>query len=194
MKSKRDSDEYEYKTENLTELQLLEKEGHIDVYYGDEAGFSLNCVVPYAWQFPKEQVTILPQRGKTINVLGFMNHRGNQVVTFSKQGTVNAEFVIESIDTFATKLLKPTVLVLDNARIHHAKIFQERMTEWEEKNLYIFFLPPYSPHLNRIEILWRKTKYYWIRPQDYQSLDSLQTALDTIWASFGQEKVLNFRD
>lgn len=38
----------------------------MDVFYGDESGFSPNCVIPYAWQFPNEPITILPQKGKTI--------------------------------------------------------------------------------------------------------------------------------
>lgn len=170
----------------------MEKQGHIDVFYGDESGFSLNCVIPYAWQFPSEAIAILPQRGKTINVLGFMNANGNQVFTFDKTGSINAEFVIESVDKFIKTIAKLTILVLDNAPIHHAKLFQNRIDEWESKGLYIFYLPAYSPHLNRIETLWRHTKYRWIKPQDYQDLDTLKKALDNVWMSFGSDYQINF--
>lgn len=170
----------------------MEQQGHIDVFYGDESGFSLNCVIPYAWQFPNEPITILPQKGKTINVLGFMNANGNQVFTFDKTGSINAEFIIQAIDKFIETTTKSTVLVLDNARIHHSKLFQDRLSEWENKGLYIFYLPAYSPHLNRIETLWRHTKYRWIKPQNYQNLDKLKKALDSIWNAFGSEYQINF--
>ena len=45
------------------------------------------------------------------------------------------------------------MVVLDNARVHTSKAFQERREAWEKRGLFIFYLPPYSPHLNLIEIL-----------------------------------------
>lgn len=177
----------------LNELQLLEKQGFIDLFYGDESGFSLNCVIPYCWQFPGETIEILPQKGKTLNTLGFMNSAGDRLRTFTKTGSIKADFVIQSVDAFANSLTKMAVLVLDNARIHHAKIFQEAIPKWEEKGLYICFLPAYSPHLNRIETLWRQIKYRWIKPEDYQNLETLKIALDKIWDSFGDQYRINFK-
>ena len=161
---------------------------------GSPQRFSLNCVIPYAWQFPNEPICILPQRGKTVNSFGIMNAHGNEVHINSKEGSIKSQFVIDSINNWAETITKPTILVLDNAPIHKAKIFQEKMIQWQEKNLYIFFLPAYSPHLNRIETLWRKTKYYYIKPQDYQSLDTLKEALDQIWLKFGNEYIVNFKE
>ncbi|MDR1645358.1 MAG: hypothetical protein LBS05_05990 [Tannerellaceae bacterium] len=34
-------------------------------------------------------------------------------------------------------------------------------------------MPPYSPHLNIAETLWRILKGKWIRPPDYVSTDNL---------------------
>ena len=52
----------------------------------------------------------------------------------------------------------PTHLWLDNGPIHTAKATQALFPELAAKGLLIHFLPPYSPELNRIEILWRKIK------------------------------------
>jgi DDE superfamily endonuclease len=145
-KSKQDKLVHNDRLECLNEVLLLAKQGHIDLYYGGESGFSLNCVVPYCWQFDNENVEILPQKGKAINVLGFMNSVGNQVQAFSREGPINAEFVIQSVNSFVSTLTKMTVLVLDNARIHHSKIFQEQMEKWENSGLYILYLPAYSPY------------------------------------------------
>lgn len=175
-------------------MQTLERQGHIDLFYGDESGYSLNCVIPYCWQFPHERVEVLPQRGKTLNVLGFMNSGGDELQTFTKEGTINADFVLTSIDKFVASLSRLTVLVLDNARIHHAKVFQACLEKWEQAGLYIFYLPAYSPHLNRIERLWRESKYRWIPPQAYADLATLGQTLKTIWDRFGKEYKIHFSD
>ena len=176
----------------------FDKQGFIDLFFGDEAGFSLNLNVPYGCgrplpQFPGEPIRILPQRSKRINVLGFMNASGDELHTFSKDGSVKADFVIESINQWRKGLTKPTVLVLDNARIHRSAVLKACIAEWEAQDLYIFFLPTYSPHLNRIERLWLKTKQRWLNPSDYADLASLQAALDKIWAEFGEKYRVNFK-
>ena len=152
-------------------MYTLDRQGFIDLFFGDEAGFSLNLNVPYGCgrplpQFPGEPIRILPQRSKRINVLGFMNAGGDELHTFSKDESVKADFVIESINQWRKGLTKPTVLVLDNARIHRSAALKACIAEWEAQDLYIFFLPTYSPHLNRIERLWLKTKQRWLNPSD----------------------------
>ncbi|TBL78464.1 hypothetical protein EYB31_13220 [Paenibacillus thalictri] len=47
-------------------------------------------------------------------------------------------------------------MVLDNARIHHAKLLEPFMNE--NKRLTFVFLPPYSPQLNIVEGLWKWIK------------------------------------
>ena len=53
----------------------------------------------------------------------------------------------------------PTVLVLDNASIHKAQLVQQNLADWATQGLTLLFLLPYSPELNRIEILWRFCKH-----------------------------------
>lgn len=163
------------------------------MYYGDEAGFSLNCVIPYCWQFEDDPIEILPQKGKTINTFGIMNAQGDEIHTHSKQGSIDTDFVIDAIDEFSLVCQTLTVLVLDNARIHHSKKFKEQIDVWEERGLFIFYLPAYSPHLNRIETTWRQVKYRWIKPQDYQSIETLSEALKNIFTQFGKKYKVKFK-
>ena len=44
------------------------------------------------------------------------------------------------------------VMILDNAKIHHAKLLTGFLQEYPR--LHLEFLPPYSPNLNIIEELW----------------------------------------
>jgi transposase len=49
------------------------------------------------------------------------------------------------------------VMVLDNARIHHAKLLQPFLNDHQNR-LELVFLPPYSPELNLVEGLWKWLK------------------------------------
>lgn len=48
-------------------------------------------------------------------------------------------------------------MVLDNARIHHAKLLESFLKEQQDR-LTLIFLPPYSPELNVVEGLWKWLK------------------------------------
>jgi putative transposase len=50
---------------------------------------------------------------------------------------------------------KPIGLVLDNARIHHARLVKQKARELD---IHLLFLPPYSPKYNPIEFLWKDGK------------------------------------
>jgi transposase len=55
---------------------------------------------------------------------------------------------------------KEIVFILDNASIHRSKKTKEFLKR--HKNIHLFFLPPYSPEYNPVEIFWR-----WIKPKVY---------------------------
>jgi hypothetical protein len=114
LKSKQDEFECNFKKECLDEIKVLEKQQYIDLYYGNQSGFCLTPVMAYCWQYAGEQVAILPQKGKRINVFGLMS-KGKQLVTFSKEGALNAPYMVDCINQWVKSLTKPTVLVLDNA-------------------------------------------------------------------------------
>ena len=86
------------------------------------------------------------------------------------------------------------MLVLDNARIHRSRLMQSKLDEWESKDFYIFHLPAYSPHLNIIEILWRRMKYEWLKAEDYISFERLKAAIREILDKLGTEYKIEFRD
>ena len=51
---------------------------------------------------------------------------------------------------------KPTVVVHDNASIHRSQLAKKQHQIWSKQGLSVFFLPPYSPEMNRIEEQWRR--------------------------------------
>ncbi|MDR2928834.1 MAG: transposase, partial [Cytophagaceae bacterium] len=55
---------------------------------------------------------------------------------------------MEFLDNFSIDIKRTTFVVSDNARIYKAKVIRERIPFWQNRGLFLFFLPPYSPHLN----------------------------------------------
>ena len=87
-----------------------------------------------------------------------------------------------------------TVVVLDNAPVHTSKPVQERRVFWEERGLFIFYLPPYSPHLNIAETLWRKLKYEWLQPRDYATTEGLFYQVRQALAAVGSLLSIQFSE
>lgn len=147
--------------------------------------------IPYGWQAIGEQQSIRSSKDRVANVFGLLSRMGKLMI-YSTDKTINSQFVIECIDEVADKVKRPTVLVLDNAPWHQAEKLLNRQKQWMEKELYLFFLPTYSPHLNLIETLWRKIKCEWLRPEDYLSASRLKQALFNIIQQYDRKFCINF--
>jgi transposase len=63
-----------------------------------------------------------------------------------------------------------------------------------KQDLYIFFLPKYSPHLNKAEIYWKKAKYEWLRPGDYNSFSRYKKKVKDIFNKIGVEYKTAFKE
>lgn len=185
--------EREEKQAALNALWQMFGLGLIDLYFGDESGFSMTPCLPYAWQQKGQPIEIFPQRGRKVNLFGIFR-ADNVAVTYPASGNINSEFLIRSIDDFCRYVDKPTVLVIDNAPVHRSKLFQEQLARWEEKGLYIFFLPKYSPHLNIAETYWRKAKYEWLKPSDYFSFAKYQRRIKEIFSKIGIDYKIVFKE
>ena len=69
---------------------------------------------------------------------------------------------------------------------------QQQIPVWQNRGLFLFFLPPYSPQLNIAETLWRKLKTEWIIPEDYLQKDTLFYAVNRCMANIGISLKINF--
>ena len=86
------------------------------------------------------------------------------------------------------------MLVLDNAPTHRSGLLRAQLERWMEKELYIFFLPRYSPHLNKAETYWRKAKYEWLKPTDYGSFRKFRKKIYCIFGQIGAEYQVAFKE
>lgn len=172
-------------------MEDLSEDGLIDLYYGDESKVSLEPCIPYGWQFPDEEVFMPTQKGAGLNCFALLK-RNNQCLIETSTANINSQFILDRLEDFSTGLEKLTVIVLDNARIHTSRIIKERLKIWQMRGLYIFYLPRYSPHLNIVEILWRKLKYEWLSPSDYQDKENLFYQIRLALTAVGQNLFINF--
>jgi len=191
LKPRQDPAEYQEKVIHLCGLLWLEKQGFINLYFADESRFSMNPYLPSAWQKKGETIGIVPDKYTGINVFGLLS-RNMDFHPYTTKQTMNSGLTIGFIDDFAKNITAPTVIILDNATIHHSQEFQEQIERWQEQDLFIFYLPRYSPHLNIIETLWRKIKYEWLKPHHYFCSNSFFAHLEIILLNIGTIFKINF--
>lgn len=182
---------YEHKVKVLGELESLSETDLIDLYYSDESKVSVEPCVPYGWQFPGEQVSMPTEKGAGLNCFALLSRNNRTLIETSRQN-INSRFIFDRLEGLSTALSKLTVVVLDNARIHHSQIIKERIKVWQQRGLYLFYLPRYAPHLNIVEILWRKLKYEWLSPNDYQDKENLFYQIRLALTAVGQNLFIQF--
>jgi transposase len=72
---------------------------------------------------------------------------------------------------------RKVVLLIDNARYHHARIHKG----WRKKVNHKFhceYLPPYSPDLNPIERVWKLTRRISVHNKYFPSLSDIVSAVE----------------
>ena len=131
--------------ELIAELEQLSQQGLIDLFYGDETGSPADHVcsqgyVPYGWQFPDEDIYIPVEKGYKINIWGLISRLNQHHWAITEQN-INASFVFEQLERLSFQIQKQTVVMIDNASIHKAKIIQQQLKFWAKKRI-IYFLSP----------------------------------------------------
>ena len=105
--------------------------------------------------FPIGKQRIIPTYGKHegVKLVGILDYEtGHVYVEEHKKydAQVFLQFLKNVLEIYPTGKI---VMILDNAKIHHAKLLQDFLDKNNDR-LELMFLPPYSPNLNKIEELW----------------------------------------
>ncbi len=137
-------------------------------------------------------ISIPAKSSRNLNVLGFLNINKQKLFASCTYDRVDTDVVIENFNLFAEEITKETVVVIDNASIHTSNKFKSMIEKWESQGLKIFNLPPYSPQLNPIEILWKFMKYYWIELDAYKSAKHMQDYVEKIIIGYGTDYEIKF--
>lgn len=104
-------------------------------------------------------------------------------------GTLNKELFAEYIKKrIAPTFLPDDILLLDNSSVHTSKLVIQTLKECGIKYL---FLPPYSPDLNPIELLWAYVKSV-LRKLKARTYEKLETAINYALSNIPESYVENW--
>ncbi|MBW3636019.1 MAG: IS630 family transposase [Armatimonadetes bacterium] len=169
----------------------------------DECGFGLNLCQLYGWTIGGgrcvERVPFHLQRGQAHSVVGALSLPSLDCPSglralWQKSGT----WTRDSFEAFLQDGLLPvlpsgSVLVLDNARIHHGGNIKALV---EQAGCSLLYLPPYSPDFNPIEMLWSWLKNHVraLAPRDKeQRWSAIQNTADALPHHFATQWFKNVR-
>jgi transposase len=151
----------------------------IDLWCEDECHFCQHGTRCKMWIPPEDIDPIVlhaPTR-KSIAVFGALRIKDGSLETMKSE-----RFDAKTFNEFLIGLLarrkrgKIMVVVLDNARWHHAKVLEPWLTKHQEK-LLLDFLPPYSPELNAIERAWKLTRILCTHNRHFETLEELENTI-----------------
>jgi hypothetical protein len=129
---------------------------------------------------------------KRANVMGALDYARNQLHYEICEHSVCRDDVLSFLDRLASASSRDkwTFIVLDNASMHH-HIDQSILDRWILLHRFVpLYLPPYSPELNLIEILWKHAKYHWREFKSW-SKDALVEEVRSLLDGFGQKLALS---
>lgn len=130
---------------------------------------------------------------KRANILGALDYAANTLEYALHETSIKRTDVVAFIDRLARLHQdgKLTFIVLDNASIHR-HIDSEKTRTWLcDHQVILFPLPPYSPELNLIEILWKQAKYYW-RKFTTWSTENLLLEINNIFQGYGEKFEISY--
>lgn len=113
--------------------------------------------------------------GMGVTVLGAMNRDG-ELATLEVRGATDELVMIAFIDEVLRSVLKQgDIVVMDNLTSHKTQRVRQAFAEL---GVEVYYLPPYSPDLNPIEMCWSKFKAI-LRQMAARSYDALSEAISS---------------
>ncbi|GEM50209.1 IS630 family transposase [Deinococcus cellulosilyticus] len=139
----------------------------------DEVGSSLKTLKGYTWAHCGK-TPVMPTHGhwENLSIIGGMTPCG-KVYQQSYPHAIRAVQVVKFFRHLLRHLEGPLVVLLDNARIHRAKMVQEFLKSESGKRITVFHTPPYAPEFNPIEWLWswmKRTRIQNLCPKNLSEL------------------------
>ncbi len=189
-KKSRDEEAFRQAAIEVQALSDQAASGQIELAYLDEAGFAAVHPNRSAWTECGKRHLIEAKRGKRLNVLAALLSSG-KVLSAKYWENTTADVFVGFLNWIRQQVDKPLTVILDNASVHKAKSIAP-LTAWLAKHgVTLYFLPAYSPELNRIERLWHKIKYTWMAVK-CRTAKELEADVGEILDNFGTTYKFDF--
>ena len=160
---------------DIKKLRRLAARDDIDLWFEDECHFQQHGSRCVMWVPPEDSDPVVlhaPTR-KCIGTFGAVRVHDGRFVARKE-----CKFDATTFLSFLKQLLrhrrrdKLMLVVLDNARWHHANMLKP----WLKEHRFVLrldFLPPYSPELNSIERVWKLTRTLCTHNRYFPTLEEL---------------------
>jgi transposase len=128
------------------------KQESAEIHWGDETGLRSDDVRGRGYA-PKGETPVLRIKNNrsSLSVISTVTNKG-QMRWRIFSGALNARILIDFLKRLTSNAAKKIFLILDNLRVHHAKVVQQWLVENADK-IEVFYLPSYSPELNPDKLL-----------------------------------------
>jgi transposase len=132
--------------------------------------------------------------GRRIYELAALSWQGNDHALYwvSKPGSYTADHIVRFLHALPCTDV-PTVVVLDNAGIHRSHVVRDAVPALRAAAIHLYYLPPYSPHLNAIEPVFRVLKHHHLPERRYTTLAALRAAVTAAFTSYEETLIRKHR-
>ncbi|WP_422924323.1 IS630 family transposase [Singulisphaera sp. PoT] len=186
---KQDPAEARRAREVLANLKAKAASGSIVLYYLDECGFSPTLPVGYSWALEglRKFVRYEAPQGRRVNALAAYRPIGRcpRLDVFTAERTWDSYDLLGFLKALPWSRA-PRVVVLDNASFHTSKVVRAARKGLADRGIYLYYLPPYSPELNRIEPVFRQVKHQEIPQRSYTTRIGLREAVEAGFNNYGR--------
>jgi putative transposase len=176
--------------EVLANLKARAAAGSVVLYYLDECGFSPTLPVGYSWTLlgQRKFVRYEAPQGRRVNALAAYRPFGRspRLDVFTAERTWNSYDLIGFLKALPWSKA-PRVVVLDNASFHTSEVIRAARKGLADAGIYLYFLPPYSPELNRIEPVFRQVKHQEIPQRSHTTRSGLREAVETGFTNYARK-------
>ena len=184
--------------------------GEHDLFYLDQCGFAPTMPTSYTWarEGTRPLLRFEAPQGRRVNVLGALapfgpaprfvyesrlsgegKLDGDALLDFVCReivGLVGGRLALETLPTDYRRE-RPCTIALDNYGVHHSKPVKAALPKLEAIGVCFYYLPPYSPKLNRIEPEWHALKYDRVQDRSFATGPALKAAVDAALADRAAE-------
>lgn len=123
-----------------------------EIHWGDETGIRSDAQHGRSYA-PRGKTPVIRLSAKhtSMNMISTVTNQG-KVRFMLYNTTLNAQVLIKFLKRLCSDSGGKVFLILDNLRVHHAKLVKEWLATHREE-IEVFYLPSYSPELNPDEYL-----------------------------------------
>ena len=156
----------------------------------DEAHFQQHGSRGYMWVAPEIKDPVLwhaPTR-KSVGYFGAVRLRDGKLVFSREAACFDAMTTWEFLQILRQRSRRAgrrVVVLLDNAKYHHAKAHAAWRAE-QEPEFILDYLPPYSPDLNPAERIWKLTRRLCLHNRYFSTLAEVVAAVEGRFAQWAR--------